>query len=258
MIFIAIMLIAGLAKANHSIYWKRAFWAVLLNGLAGILFAGGGTLQDPTGDGIITAMIRSASNDGPQVLFAAIGVLFLAYVIPIWLLVTGYRKSQPFTSEEDYKPNWKALWLWLTVIVSVTMVALRVWEAYERFLAPKLGRTHKTADKGEDIAQAVLSASINLNKELPKRIDKITVLEKTSAFERQFSYHYSLEIDASQRDAAISYTRGNVPKRACGGKDNRAMMRDYGVVYIYRYQTPNDPSPFEVRVDEQRCRELGL
>jgi len=84
------------------------------------------------------------------------------------------------------------------------------------------------------------------------------VLEKTSAFERQFTYHYSLEIDPSRRDEAMSFVGDSVSKKVCKGKDTRSDMRDYGIIYIYKYQIPNEPSAFKVRVDDQRCRELGL
>lgn len=109
-----------------------------------------------------------------------------------------------------------------------------------------------------NVEKSLRAASAKWNKNLPKKIDKFTILEKTSTMDRQFTYHYRLEIDPSQRDSANTYVNKNVPNLVCKEKINRNMMRHYGVVYIYKYRIKNTPSTFGIRLDDKRCRELGL
>ena len=52
--------------------------------LAWQLFAGGGTLEDPSGDGFITRIVREYSSDGPEVLFCALFAILLGWILPIY------------------------------------------------------------------------------------------------------------------------------------------------------------------------------
>ncbi len=98
MIFIVIVVILGLVTRQPRRYWAYAAAAVGVQLLTGFLFAGGGTLEDPTGDGLITASIRRATNDGPQMGVLGLGVIALAWGVPIWLVARGYKKKQSLAS----------------------------------------------------------------------------------------------------------------------------------------------------------------
>ena len=71
-------------KADRT-YWIASLGAVMSNFLAHFLFEAGGDLGNPTGDGIITAMLRQTSNDGPSVLIALPFAIILGYVVPFYL-----------------------------------------------------------------------------------------------------------------------------------------------------------------------------
>ncbi len=105
MIFIAIVIILGLATRQPRRYWAYAAAAVAVQLLTGFLFAGGGTLEDPTGDGLITAWIRRATNDGPQMGLVGLGVIALAWGVPIWLVARGYQKKRSSASPPASEPG---------------------------------------------------------------------------------------------------------------------------------------------------------
>lgn len=94
MIFIAIVVILGLVTRQPRRYWSYAGAAVAVHLLTVFLFAGGGTLEDPTGDGLITAWIRQATNDGPQMGIVGLAVIAVGWGFPIWLVVRGYQKKR--------------------------------------------------------------------------------------------------------------------------------------------------------------------
>jgi len=101
-IFVAIVVILGFATRQPLRYWRYAAAAVAVQLLTGFLLAGGGTLEDPSGDGLITAWIRRATNDGPQMTLLGLGVIALGWGVPIWLLVRGYeRKRSPELKQAD-------------------------------------------------------------------------------------------------------------------------------------------------------------
>ncbi len=79
MIFIAILLIAGLATKQPRRYWLHAGAAVAAQFVLGLLLAGYGTLENPAGDGIITRWVRAATNDGPLMGFWALIVIALTW-----------------------------------------------------------------------------------------------------------------------------------------------------------------------------------
>jgi len=68
--------------------------ALLTQFTLGLLLAGGGTLEEPAGDGIITHWVRVATNDGPAMGAYALGVIALAWGLPLLIVSRGYvRKS---------------------------------------------------------------------------------------------------------------------------------------------------------------------
>lgn len=93
MIFIAVVLILGLVTKQPRRYWLFALAAVATQLLVGFLFAGGGTLGDSRGDGMITAWLRRVTNDGPQMGLLGLGVIALGWGLPIWLLTRGYSRK---------------------------------------------------------------------------------------------------------------------------------------------------------------------
>src|SRR6476469_9837578 len=98
MLLIYIAALAGILRFRSREYWKWVgiLFAWMFGGQ--FLFAGGGTLEDPTGDGLITHQIRIATNDG-----GGMGIFAIVFLIAYWggvvwiggkLLVTAERVRQ--------------------------------------------------------------------------------------------------------------------------------------------------------------------
>ncbi len=90
MLFAAISIGIGLWKSQPKRYWLHAIGAIGSQLLVGVLFSGDGSLANPAGDGLITALARSATNDGPEMAFLGIAAILLGWGVPIWLLHRGF------------------------------------------------------------------------------------------------------------------------------------------------------------------------
>lgn len=78
----AIVIVAALLgiwrfRSPEYFKWLAILFVWMLAGT--LLFSGGGTLQDPTGDGLITRQIRVATNDG-----AGMGIFAIVFIIVYW------------------------------------------------------------------------------------------------------------------------------------------------------------------------------
>ncbi len=91
MLFLAVVVVLGLVWRRTKWFWSHAAAAVVVQFLTGFLFYAGGTLEDPTGDGLITAAVRQAAGDGPIVGLVVIPALLFGWGVPIWLVVRGWR-----------------------------------------------------------------------------------------------------------------------------------------------------------------------
>lgn len=90
MIFILVLVLIGLIKKQRAAYWYHACAAVFVQVIVSVLCRGGGTLQDPSGDGPIAHLVRVAVNDGPLIGVFAILVIALGWALPIWIVRRGY------------------------------------------------------------------------------------------------------------------------------------------------------------------------
>ena len=57
--------ILGVLRYRRWSYWRWVVAMLLWQAAAQFLFASGGTLDHPTGDGLISRAIRQATDDGP-------------------------------------------------------------------------------------------------------------------------------------------------------------------------------------------------
>ena len=97
MLFLVIVVLIGLFKRRRSQrYWMYAGGAVLCRVLVEWLFYADGTLEDPTGDGIVTALVRQATDDFSEPLWSVwvffILIMVLGWLVPIWMVVTGMKE----------------------------------------------------------------------------------------------------------------------------------------------------------------------
>jgi hypothetical protein len=77
-----ILFIAFLAGIIRCRYWTSWKWALIMLAwaiVAPVLFAVGGTLENPAGDGIISHQFRTATNDGPGMEFFGLAYLLVFF-----------------------------------------------------------------------------------------------------------------------------------------------------------------------------------
>lgn len=96
--------LVGLLRRQARRYWVHAAGAVAVQVLVLFLGAGGGTLEDPSGDGLITREVRRATDDGPAMAAFGLAVIALGWGIPLWLLRRGYRLP-PHRPSERKRPG---------------------------------------------------------------------------------------------------------------------------------------------------------
>ncbi len=94
MLFLLIVIAQGFFPKQDKRYWMFAAAAVATQSLADLLFRAGGTLQDPSGDGYITALIRQSTNDGPGILWIMPLAIGLGWGLPIYLIYRGYKRKE--------------------------------------------------------------------------------------------------------------------------------------------------------------------
>lgn len=93
-----LVLALGVWRRNHPGFWPRGIAAIVVAWAMPFLFSGGGTLEHPEGDGLITHLVRRATDDGPVMGLWAIFVLVAGYGSIIWLIVSAVLKSRPKTA----------------------------------------------------------------------------------------------------------------------------------------------------------------
>src|SRR4051812_37223159 len=88
MLLIYLAALFGIFRFRAREYWK--WLAMLFVWMLGaqLLFAGGGTLEQPAGDGLIAHQIRRATNDGP-----GMGIFALVVIIVYWGVTIGMLRK---------------------------------------------------------------------------------------------------------------------------------------------------------------------
>lgn len=87
----------GINKKAEKPYWVAMALALLSHASAQLLFSAGGDLEMPEKDGLITRLVRAATNDGPAVLAVLPFALGFGWIVPAILLKRAV-KTLPVTS----------------------------------------------------------------------------------------------------------------------------------------------------------------
>ena len=95
MILITAAILIGTIWRRTKKFWAYGVGALIVQNVMGFLFYAGGTLEDPSRDGIITAIIRQATDDGPLLALLFIPAILFGWAAPILLIIQGMR---PFRS----------------------------------------------------------------------------------------------------------------------------------------------------------------
>lgn len=100
LVLLTLVIVALGLKYRDAAYWKRAVPAIVVLWAMQLLAAGGGTLEDPTGDGVLTRWVRQATHDGALVAVWGLGVLVLGYGVTFWLVRKGIAESKAAASSK--------------------------------------------------------------------------------------------------------------------------------------------------------------
>jgi hypothetical protein len=249
--------------------WVAILFAWMLAGT--LLFAGGGTLEDPSGDGLIARQIRQATNDGP-----GMGAFALIFIVVYWggaiLFIsrmvrearaitagqTGSYDDADLSGADEVDQSRKvletlgllaaaAIWIWFAFLRPTEM------EVAEE--APALQNKEPAKPVALTVEQQVLGAAAEVNSDVPKRLDAQTVLLKATAAGRTLTYHYAIDPRGAGPDEFPSFARRRIIPRVCTGP-LRASMKDPGVTYIFSYQSDKWDKTVSTTIDESVCSAL--
>jgi hypothetical protein len=273
MLLVYVAVLFGIFRFRSAEYWKRLGILFLWMLGAWFLFAGGGTLQNPSGDGLIAHQIRIATNDGPGMGIFAIVFIIVYWGGAIWMLRKMYQAGKEGEEErldreaetgEEVPPGRKlaeAVGATATIAVYIYFMFIlpRTTEA-----APPVATTEPltaqstTQDAGADpIATELAQAAADATREAPKRIDPITTLESVTASGRELTYHYRISRRDASDEALRKFVRKHGVTRACKNAGMLQAMKDYQVTYHYSYMMPNASRPVVVDATYADCQALG-
>lgn len=268
MLIIYVAAMFGFFRFRGREYWKWLAILFVWMLAAQLLFAGGGTLEIPSGDGLIAHQIRVATNDGPGMGIFAILFIIVYWGGAIWMLRKMWSVGNQLEEErldreaetgDDVSSERK-----LGEAVLATMIAAIY--IYLAFILPRTPAeagpvpvvTSQTETDVDPIAAELTQAANDANRDAPKKIDEITTLESVTAEGRQLTYHYRL----SRRDATDVQLRKFVRQHgvvsACKNPDMLRSMKDYQITYRYSYMVPSAPDPVFVDATFDECRAMGL
>jgi hypothetical protein len=265
MLVIYIAALLGILRFRTMSYWK---WVGILFGWmfgAQFLFAGGGTLDDPSGDGLIAHQIRIATNDGP-----GMGLFALLFIITywggaIWIMRKAYVVGRQFEEEreaeeaEEINAGRKALEaIGLTIIAGIYIYVSFVLPRRVAQDSPPTITVDSPAqsEASDPIARELAATAEQMTREGPKKLDLITTLASVSAEGRILTYHYELSRRDGSDEGLRAFARKNAVTSACKNADMLSGMKDYGVTYRYSYMFPNAAAPVIVDATYSECTSL--
>ena len=271
MLIVIVAALMGIWRYRSTEYFRWVAIAAVWLFFGGLLFYGGGTLEVPSGDGIITHQIRVATNDGPMMgLFAIVflitywgGLIFFISRMGKAARAVREAEEHAFAGDDDAATGNKGRKV-LETFALLTFSAVWIWFA---FIRPAQDRREAMASVVQQqnepfpspteltVEQEVMGAAAELNASLPKKIDNLTMLEKATASGKNLTYHYFIESTSTDRDRLLTLIRSKVVPQACTG-ELRPHMRNNGVSYTYSYVGTDFTTPVEVTVDEKMCEGL--
>lgn len=268
MLIIYVAALFGIFRFRGREFWKR--FAILFVWMlaAQLLFAGGGTLENPSGDGLIAHQIRVATNDGAGMAIFAIIFIIVYWGGAIWILRKMWSVGKQLEEERLDREAETGEEVSLERKIGETVLATVIAAAYiyVAFILPRTDTeaapapivTAPNENNVDPIAADLAQAASEASQGAPKRIDQITTLESVTAKGRQLTYNYRL----SRRDATDEELRKFVRERgvvsACKNPDMLLAMEDYQVTYRYSYMMPNATNPVFVDATYSECQALGL
>jgi hypothetical protein len=266
MLILYFIALAGIVRYRAPGYWKWV--SILLVWMIGaeLLFAAGGTLQDPTGDGLITRQIRIATNDGPGMGTFAIAFLVVFWGAVIWMLRKLYVTGRQAEQERELRKRdtaREASWGRKLIEAGALTLAMAAY-MYFGTVAPLMETqtpTSARADQAEGsdpVARDLAQLADELTNRAPEKLDSVTTLVGVSAEGRTLTYHFEISQRDGTDDQVRSFARENAVAQACDNPDLYEGMKEHGLVYRYSYKMPDTDLPVVVAATYDECRSLGV
>lgn len=265
-IIIVIAVLLGVWRYRSRQYFKWIGITFLWMLVATFLFSGGGTLDNPSGDGLVAHQVRVATNDG-----AGMGIFAIVVVVVLWsgiiFLLSRAAKAARAVREADelalqsadyVEPadaSRKALETVAVLLVAAGWFYFNFTLARSARATPAPSQQTPQTPQQPTIEQEVMGLAAEVNASVPQRIDPDTMLVRASASGRTLTYHYQLEPRGVTKGDAQGFLIRNVTPRACTGV-LRPYMRDDNVTFAYRYTSDDFSGPVVVTVSEQVCSNL--
>jgi hypothetical protein len=269
MLLIYIAALAGILRFRSREYWK--WLSILLAWMLGtqFLFAGGGTLEDPTGDGLITHQIRIATNDG-----GGMGIFAIVFILAYWggviwivgkLFVTAKRVRRANLQREWDSSEQVSTGRKLAETVALTLIAAAY--VYVALVAPRMVSQEPVStiatrpvetETTDPVALALSQAANELKRKGPQKLDSTTTLVEVSAQGRVLTYHYEMSRRDGTDEQLRAFVRKHTVSAACQNSDMHRDMKDHGITFRYSYMMPNADAPVVVDATYAECQSLGL
>ncbi len=260
-IFIFILCLAGLINRQGTKYWLCCALAVLVQGIAGFLFSGNGTLDKPYGDGLITQILRQRTLDGPQVLWMVFPTFLLGWFLPIFIAKSGFEKRVKSTSTDLNVVSTPKKYL---VVFPVSVVAISIlvtsFAFYSTNKRSRFAEGRARLSEPPSVEEMLIRAANESNRTLPMAVDASTRLDTTVAGPgKRLTYNYTLlpqsadRLTEAQLDAAMGKT---IRSSVCANPSMHDEFLRHSVDIAYRYRRSDGSTIGEIVVRSSDCAAL--
>jgi len=231
MIFFAIAGVAGVVWYRYWAFWRPVVVALLIAQIGTLLFWASGTRDNPGGDGLVTAYLRNLSNDGPEVLWGALGAwgAIVASLVLLWRAQLATRPPHPGKAAGAGIGVGRKVFESMGVVIGLGVLTLINGAALEG-----IGWSVHAAmlDPEEELAQSVAAE----RQSLPRRLDQVTILTDIRADGMTVTYEHTLSVETDQPSLEAFFP--NIRQRVCSDPEMVELIRQ-GVSYRYAYTTPS-------------------
>lgn len=241
--------VLGVLRYRTWPYWRWVGVMMLWQTAAQLLFDSHGTLEDPSRDGLISRILRQATDNGPA--FAAYGLVFLvifyggvAYIVRrlyVEARAAAYTPEVSPTSKGRKALEITGLTALFGALIYLNIAAL--WGT-DRAIA---------ASSGQSLEAELDKAVALLNKQTPAKLDDVTTLTRVSRQGRMVIYDYSVAL-AATREGFSDFLQSEVIPQGCANEGNQDMLRA-GATIRYRYQLASGGEPLSADITDQVCRD---
>lgn len=240
----------GIFFYRVSSYWKFIAYAYVSLIIFVILFSGGGTIENPASDGLITQFVRKATNDGYQMaLFGLIVIIgYFGGLIFFERRVVKNIKAKNISIKKVSK---------IRGIIEFAVIAAFLVMSQIIILKVYFGRDkEQIEDIRSSTEEQVRLAGIEANKSLPQKLDDVTTLEKVTTDSRNTTYHYVISTNLD-KEKIKKFVLPNIVKGQCGNADVKKLISEKNLSYTYLYKLADGNFFFEIKLNEELCKSYG-